>query len=281
MSSSKPWCLLERHNANRLSLRADSIDLVFCSPPYEAQRTYDIGFNLRGNEWVEWAFSCFSEHLRVCRGLVAWVVEAPTKQFQYSPSVMRLACRLHDEGYKLRKPPIYKRNGIPGSGGPDWLRNDWEWILCATNDGRLPWSDNTAMCHEPRYPLGGAMSNRTADGQRRNAKTGKPLSQRRPLPKRANPGNVIDCGAVGGGQMGHRMAHDNEAPFPLALAEFFVRSFCPPGGTVLDPFCGSGTTGHAAALHGRNAVLTDIRQSQLDLSHRRIADAMGDAVEFV
>lgn len=27
---------------------SDSVDLVFCSPPYEAARTYGIDFNLRG-----------------------------------------------------------------------------------------------------------------------------------------------------------------------------------------------------------------------------------------
>lgn len=42
--------------------------------------------------------------------------------------------------------------------------------------------------------------------------------------------------------MGSDLAHDNEAPFPETLTDFFVESFCPPGGTVLDIFCGSGTT---------------------------------------
>ena len=36
------------------SLPADSVDLVFGSPPYEAARTYGIDFALRGQEWVDW-----------------------------------------------------------------------------------------------------------------------------------------------------------------------------------------------------------------------------------
>lgn len=52
---------------------ADSVDLVFCSPPYEAARTYGIDFNLRGDAWVEWAVDRYLECVRVCRGLVAWV----------------------------------------------------------------------------------------------------------------------------------------------------------------------------------------------------------------
>lgn len=38
---------------------------------------------------------------------------------------------------------------------------------------------------------------------------------------------------------------------PLALMRWVVRLATPPGGTVLDPFCGSGSTGCAAVLEGR------------------------------
>ena len=56
----------------------------------------------------------------------------------------------------------------------------------------------------------------------------------RPMPKIANPGNCIIVKArVGGGHMGSTLCHENEAPFPEDLAEFFVLSFCPPGGTAL------------------------------------------------
>ena len=65
-------------------LETDSVDLVFTSPPYEAARTYDISFDKSGEEWVEWAFVRFQECLRVSRGLVAWVVEGQTKDFDYS-----------------------------------------------------------------------------------------------------------------------------------------------------------------------------------------------------
>ena len=56
-------------------LADDSVDLVVCSPPYEAARTYGIGFKLKGDEWVQWAADRYMEHLRVCKGLVAWVTE--------------------------------------------------------------------------------------------------------------------------------------------------------------------------------------------------------------
>ena len=88
-------------------------------------------------------------------------------------------------------------------------------------------------------------------------------------PAKANPGNVITC-SVGGGRMGSPLAHSNEAPFPESLAEPFVLSFCPPAGTLLDPFCGSGTSLAVAIKHGRRAIGFDIRESQVDLTSRRL-----------
>jgi DNA modification methylase len=55
---------------------------------------------------------------------------------------------------------------------------------------------------------------------------------------------------------------------PLALAERCIQAGCKPGGTVLDPFSGSGTTGHAATRHGRRYVGIDLSAEYLDLSLR-------------
>ncbi len=77
--------------------------------------------------------------------------------------------------------------------------------------------------------------------------------------------------AVGGGLMGHDLAHENEAPYPCAVPSFFINSHCPPGGLVLDPFVGSGSTIQAALEAGRRGIGMDLRQSQCVLSRRRIA----------
>jgi site-specific DNA-methyltransferase (adenine-specific) len=41
---------------------------------------------------------------------------------------------------------------------------------------------------------------------------------------------------------------------PLALMRWITRLLCPPGGTVLDPFTGSGSTGAASVLEGRRFI---------------------------
>jgi site-specific DNA-methyltransferase (adenine-specific)/site-specific DNA-methyltransferase (cytosine-N4-specific) len=272
-------------------------DLCITSPPYEAARTYgELGFSLRGQEWVDWAIARYVECVRVTKGLVAWVMEGQTRQYQWSATPALLMADLHRRGFRLRKPPVFHRVGIPGSGGPDWLRNDYEFIVCSSK-GRLPWSDNTAMGHPPKYAPGGDMSHRTKKGDRvgkmaENATEPKAVAflngdlpagsklhtksdgtskrvQCYTPPAKANPGNVIKC-SVGGGRMGHPLAHENEAPFPTSLVEFFVKSFCPPGGTIIDPFCGSGTTLQVGMETGRNVVGIDIRDSQTILSQKRL-----------
>lgn len=161
------------------SLPAQSIDLLFASPPYEQARLYleagqNLGIARDTEEWVAWMVDLTRRALRVTKGLVAWVVEGQTRNFSYSCSPALLMADLKRASITLRKPPAFRRVGIPGSGGPDWLRNDWEWIICCTNGGKLPWSDNTAMGYPPKWAPGGEMSNRLSNGTRVNqwGKTG-------------------------------------------------------------------------------------------------------------
>lgn len=56
---------------------------------------------------------------------------------------------------------------------------------------------------------------------------------------------------------------------PLALMRWLVRLITPAGGTVLDPFAGSGTTGEAAMLEGMKTILIEADpQHAADIRHR-------------
>ena len=65
----------------------------------------------------------------------------------------------------------------------------------------------------------------------------------------------------------YREAHF--ATFPPDLIQPCIRAGCPAGGTVLDPFGGSGTTGEVAASEGRNAILVELNPAYVELQKSR------------
>lgn len=280
-----------------------SVDLVFGSPPYCDARTYGIGAQRGCLDWVDWMLSISTLAARVSRGPVLWVAAGVTRARNYWPAVEGLMWEWWKMGgeHQLYRPCVFHRIGIPGSGGTDWLRSDWEYVVCMKPPGELAWSDNVAMGHPPKWAPGGEMSHRLTDGERRNQWRGKQSStgarradgkrrkhfwpshrqhtksradgemeeQNYTPPVLANPGNVISL-SVGGGQMGSPLAHLSEAPFPESLAAFFIRSFCRDGGTVLDPFVGSGTTMAVARKNGRCGIGLDVRAEMCEVTQKRL-----------
>jgi len=65
------------------------------------------------------------------------------------------------------------------------------------------------------------------------------------------------------------------ATFPPMLITPMILAGCPAGGTVLDPFAGSGTTGMVALEHGRNAVLIELNPAYIALINQRCNVTMG------
>ena len=62
------------------------------------------------------------------------------------------------------------------------------------------------------------------------------------------------------------------ATFPPKLIEPCILAGCPAGGTVLDPFSGSGTTGMVALRHDRNYIGIELNHEYAEMSRRRIFD---------
>ena len=61
---------------------------------------------------------------------------------------------------------------------------------------------------------------------------------------------------------------------PLALLDRIIKASTKEGDIILDPFCGSSTTGVAAILNGRGYVGIDNNINYLELSVKRINDAI-------
>ncbi len=66
---------------------------------------------------------------------------------------------------------------------------------------------------------------------------------------------------------------DHPTQKPLEIVERMVLSSCPPGGLVLDPFTGSGTTAVACLRHGRRFVGFEINPDYVRVVRERVAAA--------
>ena len=66
--------------------------------------------------------------------------------------------------------------------------------------------------------------------------------------------------------------NDHPTPKPIALMSYLVKVYCPQNGLVLDPFCGSGSTGIGALLENRKFVGIDQEKKYVKISEQRIDD---------
>jgi len=69
---------------------------------------------------------------------------------------------------------------------------------------------------------------------------------------------------------------NHPAPFPLELATRLVRMFSFHGDTILDPFCGTGTTMIAALMNGRNCIGIDIDPEYCRMAARYLKAESGN-----
>jgi site-specific DNA-methyltransferase (adenine-specific) len=74
---------------------------------------------------------------------------------------------------------------------------------------------------------------------------------------------------------GDRLGSKHPTVKPVDLMAYLCRLVTPPGGTVLDPFAGSGTTGMACMREGFNAVLIEREAEYVADIKRRIAHVSG------
>ncbi len=74
-----------------------------------------------------------------------------------------------------------------------------------------------------------------------------------------------------GGRESQPRKNDHPTVKPLALMRYLVRLVTPPGGIILDPFMGSGSTGCAAVLEGFSFVGIDNDPHSVEIAEARIA----------
>jgi site-specific DNA-methyltransferase (adenine-specific) len=88
---------------------------------------------------------------------------------------------------------------------------------------------------------------------------------------------ITDINPIGA-QAQERLGYPTQKP--QALLERIIEASSNKGDIVLDPFCGCGTTIHAAQKLGRQWIGIDVTYLAINLIKRRLKDAFGDEVKF-
>ena len=283
-------------------LPSSSVDCIVTSPPYFAQRDYDCAgqYGLEGTpaEYVEKLRAVFAELFRVladdgtlwlCLGdtyvtaRMSRVWGLPAKNLLGLP--WRLAFALQDDGWVLRNANIWHKTRLMPEAVKDRLANRYEhvFLFCKSvwwcgkrvpgDRRRVPaayWFDLDAV-REPHKDVGRvrAGAGRAEPGSTARAGWGYPDGrgpQRMRKSQMYHPGgrNPGDVWAMPTGVS----VGDHVAVFPAELPARCVAAGCRPGGVVLDPFSGSGTTGGAAVRSGRRYVGVDVSAAFHDLALR-------------
>lgn len=270
------------------ALPDNSVDMVLTSPPYFRLRDYQIDgqLGLEGNvqEWV-------SELDVVMRGLrrvlkpagTLWLnlgdsystnpsQGAPRKSLLLGPE--RVASRLVEQGWMLRNKIVWQKANPMPSSVRDRLSCTHEYLYVFASQPRYHFDlDAIRVPHTsvsaPR--VSGSASDRAREAWRGpNGDDASGLAKLHaegivghPLGK--NPGDVWRIASSG-----YRGAH--HATFPVELARRAVLAGCPPGGVVLDPFMGAGSTAIAAEQLGRKWLGIELNPDFAALGEQRIAD---------
>lgn len=169
----------------------------------------------------------------------------------------RVAFALQDAGWILRNHIVWhKPNSMPES-VTDRLATRHESLFLFAKSDRY-WFDLDAI-REPQTTAGERHKGRS--GYRDEHPSKGRIKARALHPAGRNPGDVWTIST-------QPFPEAHFAVFPPTLAERCILAGCRPGGTVLDPFAGSGTTGMVALHGGRRFVGIDLSADYLDLALR-------------
>lgn len=271
------------------SLPDQSVDCIVTSPPYFGLRSYGDSAQEMGTEASPAEFVAALVRLfRECRRVLAddgtfWLnlgdsyasgsrtsyadtgkaagrtsiarqpSELPGKNLMMIPA--RVAIAMQDDGWILRNDIIWaKPNGMPES-VTDRLANKHEHLFMFSKKPRY-WFDIDPI-REPHTSTPDRAGATALRGQKAIRAAGPNSGQYSEHGR--NPGDVWTIAT-------QPFPGAHFATYPVALPERCIQAGCKPGGTVLDPFSGSGTTGLAASRHGMKYVGIDLYPSNHDLA---------------
>jgi site-specific DNA-methyltransferase (adenine-specific) len=223
-------------------LEVESVDAVVTSPPYAQQRSSTYG-GVSESAYPDFTLRWMRALIPLLKpaGSVVINIRPHVKDGQISDYTLRTRLALRESGWREVDELIWFKRSAPPLGSVNRPRRSWEslhWFALGK-----PWCDPKAN---------GEDSTRVGMKGGRAVRLGWDHVSAAP--------DKIDQPIV-----------THPATYPPALAEWIIKLVCPPGGTVLDPFNGSGSTGIAARNAGMRYVGIDSVQEYVEMSAVRLA----------
>lgn len=237
------------------SLPSNSVDLVLSSPPYCVGKEYDLYRSVP--EFKAEIQRISGEIIRVLKdgGNLCWQVGHHVAN--------GIICPLDAVIYSLyeNETTLKLRNRIVwcfghGAHAKKRFSGRHETILWYSKGDGLTFELDAVRVPQ-KYP-----GKRHYKGSKKGQLSGNPLGK--------NPGDVWEIPNV---KAGHVEKTDHPCQFPMALAKRLVAALSPKGGTVVDPYTGSGTTGATSLMLGRNFGGADLNEAYLEIAKTRLLEA--------
>ena len=236
----------------------NSIDMILTSPPYDNLRTY--------NGICDWNFEKFKniakELYRILKegGVVVWIVNDQTIDGSESGTSFKQALYFKEVGFNLHDTMIWEKPAFTATGA---LKTRYAQVfeyMFVFSKGKPktfnPIKDRLNKCYGQK--IHGTI--RQKDGSTR------PVSSKG---KRINKfGQRFNIWKISPEKSSKNRFHP--AQFPVELARDHIISWSNENETVLDPFCGSGTTCVACKEIGRNFIGIEINKEYYKISVDRL-----------
>lgn len=250
-------------------LKSESIDCCVTSPPYWKQRDYHVpdqlGQEKNPMDYVKNLVQIFDEMKRVLKPTgTFWLNINDTFQDKSLLGIpWKVAFALKDKGWIIRSDNIWhKLNAMP-DGVVDRPTRDHEYMFFFTQSPEYFYDQDSVR--EPHH---------TSNDRRLKfgATKGKGKTEQRKY-------SMKICGAYHPEGRNLRTVwsltsepnkENHFAPFPKKLVLPCIKAGCPINGYVLDPFCGSGTTGIVAIQNSRNFIGIELNPEYHAIAKRRL-----------
>ena len=267
-------------------LNDSSVDAVVTSPPYYGQRDYEsdiqIGHEKTIEGYVDTLVEIFGAVRRVLRPEGTLWLNLGDKylngQLQGLP--WRVALALQADGWVLRSDIIWHKPNAMPSAVKNRPTTDHEYIFLLTRATKDYYYDADAI-REPHVTFtnqsrmkGGRKHLGKRDGTPEAGKnSGNPNLHDGRWDQAFHPKGRNKRTVWSMPLSKYRDAHF--AVFPESLVEHCVKAGSPHKGVVLDPFCGSGTTGLVSLRIERDFIGIDCSQRYCDMASERLRNQQG------